>query len=108
MRLRVLSKSQLWSQYLANAQDSVRTQICISWMDGQMKDRYVQMDRWSRTILNLTLGLLSVQSPLRVDLGQRTSPYHGRERKTRLHTEIAQDQQTTSILGSKGTQLLVG
>ena len=36
-------------------------------MDGQMKDRYVQMDRWSRTILDLTLGLVSVQSPLRVD-----------------------------------------
>ena len=36
-------------------------------MDGQMKDRYVQMDRWSRTILDLTLGLMSVQSPLRAD-----------------------------------------
>ena len=36
-------------------------------MDGQMKDRYVQMDRWSRTILDLTLGLVSVQSPLRAD-----------------------------------------
>lgn len=77
-------------------------------MDGQMKDRYVQMDRWSRTILDLTLGLLSVQSPLRADLGQRTRPYHGRESKTRLHAEIAHNQKTTSILGSKGTQLLVG
>lgn len=73
-----------------------------------MKDRYVRMDRWSRTIPDLTLGLLPVQSPLRVALAQRTRPYHGRESKPRLHAEIAHDQKTTSILGSKGTQLLVG
>lgn len=45
---------------------------------------------------------------LRVALAQRTRPYHGRESKPRLHAEIAHDQKTTSILGSKGTQLLVG
>lgn len=70
-------------------------QICAN---GQMEQNHTGPDPRPRVSTITTEGRL----------GQRTRPYHGRESKTRLHAEIAHDQKTTSILGSKGTQLLVG